>query len=355
MKININKNTLEAAILLCNAYVDKKDLSTVTSHLLFEANEDKLIIKASDYEIGINYKIKKIRIENPGFATANAKSIADVIKNLNNEEIILETIDNFLFIRQKNTKYKLPMFNYEDFPAFPSIENKNKFDIDSSDLSRSLKKVLPSIDTNNPKYSLNGAYLDIKENKINFVSSDSKRLAIYTLNKTNDNEFHISIPKKAIMEMQKLFYEKIEIYYDENMLITKNENFEFFTKLINDKFPDYEKVIPQQFKQEFTLQTEDFIDALKKISVVTESMKLHFTKNKIIFEGISLDNMEAKTELEKELGVENDFSLTIKIKYLLDFLNSIEENEFKIKINEPNLAFVVSSNELEVVIMPMII
>ncbi|EKR5468647.1 DNA polymerase III subunit beta, partial [Campylobacter upsaliensis] len=67
MKININKNTLEAAILLCNAYVDKKDLSTVTSHLLFEANEDKLIIKASDYEIGINYKIKKIRIENPGF------------------------------------------------------------------------------------------------------------------------------------------------------------------------------------------------------------------------------------------------------------------------------------------------
>ncbi|EAJ8485271.1 DNA polymerase III subunit beta, partial [Campylobacter upsaliensis] len=113
MKININKNTLEAAILLCNAYVDKKDLSTVTSHLLFEANEDKLIIKASDYEIGINYKIKKIRIENPGFATANAKSIADVIKNLNNEEIILETIDNFLFIRQKNTKYKLPMFNYE--------------------------------------------------------------------------------------------------------------------------------------------------------------------------------------------------------------------------------------------------
>ena len=65
--------------------------------------------------------------------------------------------------------------------------------------------------------------------------------------------------------------------------------------------------------------------------------------------------MEAKTELEKELEVENEFSLTIKIKYLLDFLNSIEENEFKIKINEPNLAFVVSSNELEVVIMPMII
>lgn len=355
MKLNINKNTLEAAILLCNAYVEKKDSSTITSHLLFHAEDDKLTIKASDFEIGLVYKIRKIRIENSGFATVNAKSIVDVIKNLNNEELTLETIDNSLFIRQKSTKYKLPMFNYEDFPEFPSTDNKNKFDIDSSDLSRSLKKILPAIDTNNPKYSLNGAFLDIKTDKINFVGTDTKRLAVYTLEKNNPNEFHISIPKKAILEMQKLFYEKIEIFYDENMLIAKNENFEFFTKLINDKFPDYERVIPQNFKQEFTFQTEDFVDSLKKISVVADKMKLHFMKNKIVFEGISLDNMEAKTELETQLNIEEEFALTIKIKYLVDFLNTIEENEFKIKIQEPNLAFIVSSAGLEVIIMPMIL
>ncbi|EAJ9524490.1 DNA polymerase III subunit beta, partial [Campylobacter coli] len=56
MKLSINKNTLESAVLLCNAYVEKKDSSTITSHLLFEADEDKLIIRASDFEIGINYK-----------------------------------------------------------------------------------------------------------------------------------------------------------------------------------------------------------------------------------------------------------------------------------------------------------
>jgi len=355
MKLTINKNILESAVLLCNSYVEKKDASTITSHLLFDANEDKLTIKASDYEIGLIYKIKKIRVENSGFATVNAKSMVDVIKSLNNEEVILETIDNFLFIRQKSTKYKLPMFNYEDFPLFPSIENKEKFDIDSSDLSRCLKKILPSIDTNNPKYSLNGAYLDIKNDKINFVGTDTKRLSVYTLQKANTKEFHISIPKKAIMEMQKLFYEKIEIFYDENILIAKNENFEFFTKLINDKFPDYEKVIPKSFQTELTFQTEDFIDCLKKISVITENMRLQFQKNKVIFEGISLDNMEAKTELQTEISIENELSLNLKIKYLLDFLSSIEENEFKIKINEANLAFIVSSLGLEVVIMPMIL
>lgn len=355
MKLVVNKSILESAILLCNAYVEKKDSSTITSHLYFHADEDKLTIKASDYEIGINYKIKKIRVESSGFATANAKNIVDVIKNLNNEEVTLETIDNFLFIRQKSTKYKFPMFNHEDFPDFPSTENKNKFDIDSSELNRSLKKILPTIDTNNPKYSLNGAYLDIKSEKINFVGTDTKRLGISTLDKKNEKEFNICIPKKAIVEMQKLFYEKIEIFYDENILIAKNENFEFFTKLINDKFPDYEKVIPRHFRQEFTFQTEDFVDSLRKINILTEKMKLHFSKNKIIFEGISLDNMEAKTELDLELNVEEEFSLIIKIKYLLDFLSSIEEEKFTIKINEPNLAFVVSASGLEVIIMPMVL
>ncbi len=355
MKLIINKNILESAILLCNAYVEKKDSSTITSHLYLHADEDRLTIKASDYEIGINYKIKKIRVETPGFATANAKNIVDVIKNLNNEELTLETIDNFLFIRQKSTKYKFPMFNPEDFPEFPNTEDKNKFDIDSSDLNRCLKKILPTIDTNNPKYSLNGAFLDIKTDRINFVGTDTRRLGILTLNKANDKEFHLSIPKKAIIEMHKLFYEKIEIFYDENILIAKNENFEFFTKLINDKFPDYAKVVPKEFKYEFTFKTEDFIDSLKKINVLTEKMKLSFTKNKLIFEGISLDNMEAKTELELELDVKEDFALIVMIKFLLDFLASIEEEEFKIKINEPNLAFIVSSLGLEVIIMPSVL
>lgn len=256
---------------------------------------------------------------------------------------------------KKSTKYKLAMFNYEDFPSFPSSEAKNKLDLDSSDLSRSLKKILPAVDTNNPKYSLNGAFLDVKNNKINFVGTDTRRLAIYTLDKNNTEEFSLSIPKKAINEMQKLFYEKIELFYDENILIAKNENFEFFTKLINDKFPDYEKVIPKQANQVFKFKSEDFLESLRKISVVAEKMKLHFTNNKLIFEGISLDNIEAKTELELELSIQNDFALNITIKHLFDFLNSIESEEFEFHINEPNLAFIVRSGELQTIIMPIIL
>ena len=356
MKLSINKNTLESAITLCSAYVEKKDLTAINSHFLLEANEDKLIIKATDYEIGLTYRIKKINIERQGFATVNAKNIIDMIKNLNNEDLILETIDNSLFIRQKNTKYKLSMFDYEDFPKFPNTEDKNKLNIDSSDLSKSLKKIFPAIDTQNPKYSLNGALIDIKNDKINFVGSDTKRLAIYTLKQNNNKELAISIPKKAIAEMQKLFYEKIELFYDENILIAKNENFEFYTKLINDKFPDYEKVIPKNLGINLTLNTEEFINSIKIMSVVTKRIRVSFSKSKISFEGSGESgSSEAKTEIQRELNIQDDFSLNIQAEYFMDFLNSIETEEFELKINEPNLAFIISSQDLQTIIIPVIL
>ena len=356
MKLSINKNTLESAIMLCNAYVEKKDITAINSHFLFEASEDKLIIKATDYEIGLTYKIKKINIERQGFATVNAKNMIDMIKNLNNEDLILETIDSSLFIRQKNTKYKLSMFDHEDFPKFPNTNDKNKLDIDSNDLSRSLKKIFPAIDNQNPKYSLNGALIDIKNDKINFVGSDTKRLAIYTLEKTNDKELAISIPKKAISEMQKLFYEKIEIFYDENILIAKNENFEFYTKLINDKFPDYEKAIPKSLNTNLVLNTEEFINSLKIMNVVAKKIKVNFSKNKISFEGSGDNNSaEAKTEIQREIDTKEDFSLNIQVEFFMDFLNSIETEEFELKINEPNLAFILSSQELKTIVMPVIL
>lgn len=359
MKITLNKGVLEAAVTLCNAYADKKDSSSITSHLLFVAKDDSLTIKASDYEIGLSYKLNgKVKVEKEGLATVHSANFASMIKNLNNEDLTLESIETSLFIRQKGTKYKLAMFNYEDFPDSPSTDGKQRLDIDSSALSIGLKKILPAVDTNNPKPSLNGALIDIKKDKINFASTDTKRLAIYTLPRENEKEFAISVPKKAIMEMQKLFYEKIELFYDENVLIARNENFEFFTKLINDKFPDYEKVVPKSLSKHFSFKTDDFINAIKKISVVAEKMRVNFEPKKISFEGASLENtgMEAKTELEIEVPVSENFSINIAVKSLNDFLTSIESEDFDFDINDgPNLPFIVRSGELQTVIMPAIL
>ena len=145
-------------------------------------------------------------------------------------------------------------------------------------LGRSLKKILPCIDSNNPKFELNGALLDIKQNYINIVGTDTKRLAVFKFANEASNEFSLIIPKKAINEIQKLFFDKIEIYYDENVLIAQSQNFEFFTKLINGKFPDYERVIPKDITIRFELSRDKMVEGIKTISMLSDQMKITFFK-----------------------------------------------------------------------------
>ncbi len=82
----------------------------------------------------------------------------------------------------------------------------------------SLKKITPAADTNNPKFELNGALIDIKTNQINFVATDTRRLALVHIDNQNEEELSIIVPKKAIIEIQKLIPDNIEIYYDNTHL-----------------------------------------------------------------------------------------------------------------------------------------
>lgn len=353
MKAIINKNVLESIVTNTNPYLEKRDLSAITSHISISAKDGALSIKATDHEIGLAYKLTNVKISDEGYATANGKKLLDIIKSLKDEEVTLETVNNYLYIKQKNSKYKLPMYKFEDFPQFPEVEGKSKFDVDAVMLGRSLKKILPSIDTNNPKYELNGALLDIRHNFINIVGTDTKRLSIFKFETPTEKEFSIIIPKKAINEIQKLFFDKIEIYYDENTLIAQSQNFEFFTKLINGKYPDYDRVVPKEIKKRLLLNRDKMMDAIRTISMLSDQMKITFAPDTISFESIIEDNSEAKTTIEYQTGLEEEFCIGVKNRYLIDFLTSIEDDNFELGFNDANLAFVVSSKELKTVIMPI--
>ena len=245
------------------------------------------------------------------------------------------------------------MYKFEDFPNFPTVENKNKFEVDAVMLGRSLKKIFPSIDSNNPKFELNGAFIDIKQNYINIVGTDTKRLSVFRLETPTQSEFSLIIPKKAIGEIQKLFFDKIEIYYDDTTLIAQSSNFEFFTKLINGKFPDYNRVIPQEIKRRLRLSRDKMIEGIKTVSIISESTKIVFAPQTVSFESIVEDNSEAKTSIDFATGLESEIYVGVKNRYLLDFLQNIEEEYFEFGFNDSNLAFTVSSNELKTVIMPI--
>jgi DNA polymerase-3 subunit beta len=355
MKFSINKSVLENILANTQSFLEKKDQSQITSHLFLSVQNSKLTVKATDYEIGLLIETKNIKITDTGIATANGKKLLDIVKILKDDDVVLETINDYLYIKQRNSKFKLPMFNAAEFPEFPKIENRSKFEINSFKLVRSIKKIIPAIDTNNPKFELNGALIDIKEGYINLVATDTRRLAIVKIDNPTEERLSLIIPKKAIQEIQKLFFDEAEIYYDENIFLIKSSNFQFFSKLINGQFPEYERIIPKEKKYLIKLNREKIIDAIKQISIISYEIKITFKSDKIIFESLNEENIEAKTEMEFDSKLEEEISIAVNSRHILDFLSNIEKSLFTLGYNDSNLPFTLESEEFITIIMPIMI
>ncbi len=356
MKIRIEKILIESILINLQPFLEKKDASQITSHIFFEAKNNISTIKATDQEIGLEIKTDKINIEVDGSFTVNGKKLLDIIRILKDEEIIFEILKDNLIIKQKHSKFKLPTFNANSYPEFPSIENKSKISLDSMELIKNLKKISLSIDNNNPKFELNGALINIKSNSTDLVGTDTRRLSIASIDNNNFNEeLALIIPKKAILEIQKLFLDKISIHYDETNIIITNGNYFFYTRLINGRYPDYQRIIPNNIKYNLTLPKKEMVDSIKMITTISQDIELNIFPDKIIFKSLASDNIEAKTQLSINTNIQKEFKLVFNSRYILDFLSQIENNYFSLELNEENLPFVVKDNNFITIIMPIII
>lgn len=354
MKIRAQKQIIESILINLQPFLEKKDASQITSHILFTTQDGKCIVKASDSEIGLEIVTDNIDIETEGSFTAHGKKLLDIIRILKEDEITLEVLDNTLIIKQKNSKFKLPTFDPNSYPSFPTIENKPQISLDSLNLIQNLKKISPAIDTNNPKFELNGALINIKHDATDLVGTDTRRLAIATIPGNNTEVLSLIVPKKAILEIQKLFLDQINIFFDETNLIITNENYYFYTRLINGKFPDYQRIIPGTTKHKITLPKKEMIDAIKMITTISQEIKLTLLPDSIIFNSLSADNVEAKTELELLTGLNDKFELSFNSKYILDFISQTNKNEFTMEFNEPTLPFIVKEDNFITIIMPIV-
>jgi len=354
MKFTTNKSKFEIIISSMQPFLEKKDSSAITSHIYIEILNNSLLIKSTDYEMGLSATIDDITNIEDGKATVNGGNLSNIIRRLKNEDINFEVNNNNLEIKQNKSSFKLPMYNANEYPNFPSLDNLSSLNINTISLISSIKKITPAIDNNNPKFELNGALIDIKNENINFVSTDTRRLAISNLRNISNDPMQIIVPKKAIVEIQKLFFDETSISYDETNLILSNNNFTFFTKLINGKFPDYERIIPQSLKHSFEISKSTLIESIKLITSLKPNIKITFSQSNILFESVDEDS-EAKTQIDINLNIDEKFYIAVNSKYLLDFLSSTNNENIKIGFNESNLPFHLEDDKFITIIMPIIL
>ncbi len=363
MKIILDKSNFEIVLNNFQAFLEKRDSSQITSHIYLETIDNKLLLKATDYEIGIQSTIDIVNKIEDGIATVNGKKILDNIKSLKEGEITLETdSEGSMFIKQEKTKtkYKLRTFNATEFnnaTKFPEIlESDTKLNLDALQFINAIKKVTIAADTNNQKIELTGTLIDVKDYQCNFVATDTKRLAIiHQDTQSIGSQLSIIIPKRAIGEILKLFYEDFEIYFSGTMLFIKSYNYVFFTKIINGKYPDYEKIIPKEFKTTFKLPKVEIIESIRRINSLSTNIKITFNENGLFLEAMSTEELEsASTQIDFTLDIKEPITLGMNSKYILDFLSHIDSESFEISLNESNTPFLLKDESYLNIIMPVL-
>ena len=117
----------------------------------------------------------------------------------------------------------------------------------------------------------------------------------------------------------------------------------------------YNRIIPKETTNTLVLPKEKMIEAIKQINTISNDMKLIFDNDKILFESLSDDNIEAKTEIDHATGFSSSFVLAVNSRYILDFLGQINTAEFTLGLNESNLPFVLQENNFKTIVMPIVI
>ena len=366
MKFTTEKNEIVDALQMGASIAERRQTIPILANLRIVARDGKVEITATDLEIQIKTLTEVKKVLEEGEITVSARKMSELCRSLpDNEALEFDLNNGKLTVSSKNFHADFATISALDFPELESKEETNSLSISSSALQRLLNKTAFCMASQDVRYYLNGLLVEYKGGEVNAVATDGHRLALATspLDKTItiDGERQI-LPRKAVLELSKILRqenEDIKITFGNSSLSIQDENLDFSTKLIDGKFPDYEKVLPSGDPNSLEVSKESLQSALSRASVLSNEkyrgVRFALDKNTL---KLTANNPE-KESAEELLDVNyngNPMEIGFNIGYLLDVLGTIETDNVELNFygEESSCLIREPGNQAEVyVIMPM--
>ena len=366
MKFTTEKNEIVDALQMGASISERRQTIPILANLRIVARDGKVEITATDLEIQIKTLTEVKKVVEEGEITVSARKMSELCRSLpDNEALEFDLNNGKLTVSSKNFHADFATISALDFPELESKEETNSLSFSSSALQRLLNKTAFCMASQDVRYYLNGLLVEYKGGEVNAVATDGHRLALATspLDKTItiDGERQI-LPRKAVLELSKILRqenEDIKITFGNSSLSIQDENLDFSTKLIDGKFPDYEKVLPSGEPNALEVSKESLQSALSRASVLSNEkyrgVRFALDKNTL---KLTANNPE-KESAEELLDVNyngNPMEIGFNIGYLLDVLGTIETDNVELNFygEESSCLIREPGNQAEVyVIMPM--
>ena len=367
MKFITEKNEIVDSLQMGASIAERRQTIPILANLKIVAMDGKIEITATDLEIQLKTVSEVKEVIEEGETTVSARKMSELCRSLPDKEALEFNLNNGkLTVSSKNFHADFATISALDFPELDTKEETDSFSLESKTLKRLLNKTAFCMASQDVRYYLNGLLVEYKEGNINAVATDGHRLALATsqlkeIIKEAEGKRQI-IPRKAVLELAKILREdnsNIKLSFGNSSLRIKDINLDFSTKLIDGKFPDYEKVLPAGEPDALEVSKDSLQAALTRASVLSNEkyrgVRFELSNNKL---KLTANNPEK--ELAEELLEVNYEGSTMEIGfnigYLLDVLATIETETVELNFygEESSCLIREPGNKLEAyVIMPM--
>lgn len=344
--------------------VEKRHTLPILSNVLLETDKGILTLLATDIEIQITSQTKTGSEEHTAI-TVGARKLQDILRSLpESSEVSLTLIDKRLQLKAGKGKFNLQTLPAEDFPRMTITDDQpTKLVVTQKQLKKLFALVQYAMAQQDIRYYLNGLLLITKGNELRVVATDGHRLA-YASGVLNESlpSMEVILPRKTVLELSKQLNdseELVEIILTPNQARFKFNSIEFISKLIDGKFPDYERVIPKNHNKIIRISRNQLIQLLQRVAILTNEkfrgVRLLLNENSLKIISNNTEQEEAQEEIEIEyLGEPLDVGFNVT--YLLDILSNVSDEIIELHLADANSSalFILPSNEnFKYVVMPM--
>ena len=344
MEFVIKKSDLVRELQTVTGVVEKRATLPILSNLLIEATASGLQIGASDLEVTMRAK-SPATVKQNGSVTLPAAKLHDIARSLPADEVTFKLGDrNQMTITCGRTRYKISGQPHDDFPDFPEFKGDGGVKLPGASLREMIERVTFAITTEDPRYSLNGALLILKDKTLTFVATDGHRLSF--VSKTMDiqpvaEEIKVIVPRKALTEVQKM---TADMGPDDQIHFGQSGNHTFFvagehrltSNILEGNFPRYENVMPKSCDTSLPIPTGDLISAVRRVSLLASERFGRAVQFALSPGKLELFSKTEMGEAEEVLEIDYDgpeIKIGFNARYLIDFLSVVGSPSVLLELN----------------------
>lgn len=361
MKIQVTQDNLQHALSLVARVASSRATLPILSNILIKTSQNRVSLIATNLDIVITHHLGA-KVSTEGSITVPARLMQDFISSLPSGLIDMSLEKTKLHISADTYNSVINGTSAEDFPTTPSITSGTEWKVDAQALKKALQQVVFVASSDETRPILTGVLLYTHEGSLVIASTDSYRLAEARISKQKQ-EIHTVVPASALQDLLRIINDttkEVTVTYDDQQIIYKVDETELVARLIEGKYPDYQKLIPNTFTTQATLKREDLVRVTKISSLFARESAGSVT--------IAVDEKAQEISIRSvasQVGENNatagaqakgSDTITVNSKFLLEALGAFHGEKITFSFNgklEPTLLQDPDNPEYRHVIMPL--